>query len=670
MAWRTKISTLIMALMILPFSMMSVQAQMLVQEQLASQFAEEKFKETNVIKAIKDAEEKFAKAAKENKSANMIQCGKSTCDLETHKCYEVVTTTIRGSIGGSSSNVSYQCIEQQTEVSNTSGQVSVTYHPCSVDCFKKEGFLNKGDFIEATDADGNKYRIYIGSDTISIQYDTTGNNGKTFRGCEVLPVKLHNYGKCFLCPLLGVIYDSCAKLSDRSFPALANSFVALLVIGMGIWIAIQVLGQISSLTKQDAQKFLGSLIKQGYKLLIAVFLLLNSQQIFNYGVRPLIDAGLTFGKQMLDTDYNPAQHNRIAHGIPGGVYLKVSTYDQIEQYVVAIQGEIAFMQAVGTSLWCIGGNSLIGRGPNNLWKDIGNGLEMLIQGGIIAVFAFLLSIAFIFYLIDAIVQLGIVAALSPFLIASWPFKATAKYTKTGINMFLNSVFVFIFVGLVISMNFKLLEQTLGNSAGTRGLSAIAEAINAQDANKLVEYTELTGSSFLILIFCCIFGFKFANKAGELASKFAGGFMTAGKKPIAPSIATMGVSAAKNFALNSTKNTRKSIEKRIDKAGTAIAMAPYNLFKSIANNAQKQIQENKKTLSPKPPITPNVNHQRINPVTPSTPNNRNGTIHEQIKAAQKPKQPKTTFKTNKFEQTNKRTKKGGSSRNRKRKGRRK
>ena len=49
---------------------------------------------------------------------------------------------------------------------------------------------------------------------------------------------------------------------------------------------------------------------------------------------------------------------------------------------------------------------------------------------------FALIIAFSFYLVDAIVQLGIVGALLPFMIATWPFKISSKYSKIGWNMIL------------------------------------------------------------------------------------------------------------------------------------------------------------------------------------------------------------------------------------------
>ena len=71
------------------------------------------------------------------------------------------------------------------------------------------------------------------------------------------------------------------------------------------------------------------------------------------------------------------------------------------------------------SLICIGTNALMLKGNDISFRD---GFVMTIQGVLLAGFGFLLAIAFAFYLMDAVVQLGIVGALMPFLIACWPFE--------------------------------------------------------------------------------------------------------------------------------------------------------------------------------------------------------------------------------------------------------
>ena len=546
------------------------------------------------LSAIATALEKSGKS-----SETTIQCGKSLCDLSSEYCYLVVNQT--NSPGGfSTTTSSYQCSSEVKKSSFYLGG-STTYKTCVEHCYKEEGFLTKGDYItaESNESPSRTYALLRG-DKDSIAYADTDTQ-KLFGWCEVLPVKLYNYKKCFFCTLLGVVYTGSAQMTDIAFSKMAFDFVELLAIGLAIWIALQVLINVSSLTKQDIPKFINNTIKQSYKLVIACILLINSQQIFNYGVRPLIKAALTFGQSMVSTQdvFNGLsagdKYLRQAGGAIGAIHLDHTIYDEIEKYAVVVQQELSFMQAIGSELFCVGGNIMSFKSWKiaKEFKELGPGFKMMVYGSVLVVFGFLLSLVFTFYLLDAIVQMGVAGGLAPFLIACWPFKVTAKWTKTGIDIFLNSLFVFIFVGLIMSINVELINTTMKTDGGG-SLMEIAEIINEANADKLLPLTELSGMKFLILIFCCIFGFKFVAQGTSLASQFAKGTFNA-KSAIAPSIATMGASALKNFALNSTKDTREAIGHRVEKVTEAILDSPYTLTKGgvkIGRNIISKIKSRK------------------------------------------------------------------------------
>lgn len=551
-----------------------------------------------------------------NGDKNIIQCGSQYCNLSNSYCYEV-------SYSDNPGIPTFGCYPETHRNGETKqfGDIILTFKRlCTFNCVTKFSNLES----TAIGNDGKIYRISIGSE-ISIQYSNASNDAT--RGCEVLPVKLYNYRKCFFCPLIGVIYDGSAKITDVAFAKMAGAFSVLLAIGFAIWIALQLLTQVSSLTKQDAPKFLGGLIKQSYKVIIAFILLQNSQQVFTYAVRPILEAGLVFGQNMLttkaifqglDTD-GKGNYIRQAKEVTGGNHYKLDTYDKLEQFVVAVQREIAFMQAVGTSLICTGSNLMLFHGKI---KEFGDGFQMFVQGAVLAIFGFLLSLAFAFYLIDAVVQFGVVGALLPFLIVSWPFKATAKYTSTGTQMLLNSAFLFLFVGLVISANMFLINEALNQTPDEQenqefslcqqedyyatnkekcenilkqtprmgALFEIAQTLNSLDSTKLKELTDISAMGFLILLFCCVFGFKFTGQAIPLADKFASGGIS---KPIAPGIATMGASFAKSAASRATKNIREAAGDRIER-GTkwVVGLIP----RGIKASWRKMRGQNKKPAS--------------------------------------------------------------------------
>lgn len=469
-------------------------------------------------------------------------------------------------------------------------------------------------------SDGNAYCLAARNGMATVNYNAADT---AFRGCEVLPVKLYNGRKCFFCPLFTVVYKVAGDITGISFKALAPAFAITIALGLAIWIAVQTLNHVSSLTKQDAPKFLTGLIKQSYKFLIAFFLLQYSSQIFDRGVVPILSAGLDFGDALLDERYttikisaglsdmgkmeeaNPGILKRI-ETLKNAEYYNSNLYLKLDNFVVNLQRNIAFMQGVGSSLICIGTNALMFKGNEVSFK---HGFVLTIQGVLLAGFGFLFAIAFAFYLLDAVVQMGIAGALMPFLIACWPFKLTAKYANTGWSMILNSAFVFAFTGLVLSVSLNLIDaalnfvateaqtenvQTLNNdkaetsedrkeglTVNVGGLYKIAQAINSQNEEQLVTLTDMSTVGFLILVFCCIFGFKFLGRAGDMAGKFASGAL----KPIAPSIGTMAGSAAKSFALKATQSTREAAWEKVKDGGRFVASLPGRAFGAISGRGK-------------------------------------------------------------------------------------
>ena len=248
--------------------------------------------------------------------------------------------------------------------------------------------------------------------------NATYASDKAYKGCEVLPVKLYNQKQCFFCPLFRVIYRAADNMATISMTNLATSFATLIALGLGIWIAFQTLTHVSSLTKQDAPKFLGNLVKQSFKFLIAFLLLHYTSEIYLWVVRPLLMAGLDFGNALLFSsrklvdpsidDLDEETFNAIyAFFASPPKFYTIGLYIQLETFVTNVQKEIAFMQAIGTSLMCVGGNLMMGIGGDG-W-EFGAGFQMIVQGLVLAIFGFLLSLAFAFYLIDAVVQLALSA---------------------------------------------------------------------------------------------------------------------------------------------------------------------------------------------------------------------------------------------------------------------
>lgn len=339
---------------------------------------------------------------------------------------------------------------------------------------------------------------------------TTGASRK----CTPLPIRLANIMTCPLCPLFEIILETDQNMATKSFSALATGFRNLIIIVMALYIALQTLLNVSAFTKQDAPKYLGNLMKQGFKVLVAALLLSNSDWIYQYVINPLMSAGLEFGVALLfDQRLSSAfQVGSGSNGFSNGV-ISQELLDMVMTAIRMFNQKAAQLPAIGSALICISTHAAAKYG---VLPDF----SMFIEGALLWVFGWAILLAAGFYLLDSVVRFGIFCTLLPFLIASWPFKVTQQYVKTGWNIFMNSFFNFVMMGLIISVITELIGQAM--TAGEGGFDALISAINGDKVDDLKEMMDISGASFLVLIACCLFSFKMVGQINALATDIAGG----------------------------------------------------------------------------------------------------------------------------------------------------
>ena len=427
-----------------------------------------------------------------------------------------------------------------------------------------------------SDSNGKMYQLFM-TETPTIQYaGNKSGDDDTFNGCEVLPVKIYNHQSCFFCPLAGLIFGAANDVTSSSFASFTGPFKVVIVVVFAIWLALAALGQVFPMTKQDAPKFLASVLKQGFKFALAYFLLTYANDLFRLFIIPVLDGGLALGTHIRALELpNPVNWTKTEISTPEMYYnLKgeitgETLFDRIELFLASVQAQLSYMQAIGTTIFCVGGHEII----TVHFDKLKIGLRMMLLGGVLTAFGFLLTIAFAFYFLDALLQLAVIGAMLPFMIAGWPFKVTAQYASTGFKMLLNTFFVMFFTGFVISVNIGLISQSLSLSTSiqadtkTTGASTkdakenvnafedIIEAINDQNFEKLNKATDIGGVGFMLLAFSCIFGFKFVAQTAPLANTLASGGFKGG---IAGKIGTMAASTVKGMAGKATAPIRQGI----------------------------------------------------------------------------------------------------------------
>jgi len=383
-------------------------------------------------------------------------------------------------------------------------------------------------------------------------------------GCIPIPAKLAEAQSCIFCPLFKTIFNAAQSMSTKSYNALANSLANVVLVGFALLVAFKVLKNVSSFTKQDAPKFITELLIDIFKVLFAFYMLKSSTIVYDYIIGPVLKAGFEFGSSLLFAkgDGYLDSCKISTSGVQMGV-MPSYLYSNLDCFIKAVQAEVAIPQSIGSTLMCVARNK--GRtnlGPvNNILWDFG----MMFQGLAIWIMGWIMSLAFAFYLIDATIQLGIIGALMPFLIACWPFKQTQNYTKQGWGMFMNTFFVYVFMGLVVSVNVELLGQSLTGSKG--GFDEVIAALNGNEIEKLKQLLDIGFSGFLVFIACCLFAFKLTGQATDLAGNMSGG----GGPQIGSKIGGLAANVAKQGVQGTTKLGLKTGKAISDKIGVTSAI---------------------------------------------------------------------------------------------------
>ena len=458
--------------------------------------------------------------------ARTILCGSATniCDLDTQDCYSCHSGEVMGIGSDYYKQVTGKCFPKNVQRSELQKWCSSyeTWQPSPFGGgyykmvnreYRKEdeafllstnisglwGLISSTSVLKEyfVDKDNKKYYLAYDRGNPTLKYAEGGNT----EDCEVLPIKLNKMSGCFFCPLARVIFDTANTAAGISFGKFAPSFQNLIAVAFALWLAFASLNVVFTLTKQDASKYITSMLKQGGKFMFAYFLLTYEQDLFRLFISPILSTGLEMGDKIKAFGQLKSQVDLGGDYVAsvGGEYFAAGgIYNKIEAFLRGVQQQLAVLQAVGSSLFCVAGNELSWKALINK-KYIVYSVKDFFLGAILFIFGLLLTVSFAFYFMDALLQLSILGAMLPMMIAGWPFKVTAKYATEGLKMLLNTTFIMFFTGFVISVEITLIDSALEfvnedrahMDAGTgKGLTGLFNAINNQDSEAIRKLTDI------------------------------------------------------------------------------------------------------------------------------------------------------------------------------------
>lgn len=312
------------------------------------------------------------------------------------------------------------------------------------------------------------------------------------------------------------VTNAAVSVGEGTFNTVAGGAVKVMVVGFGLWLAVFTLKIVGGLQESDPMENLtkigGMMLKTG----IAAVLLRDSGFFFGYFVAPITSAGAGFAG---------------LGGSSGGGSGLSAVVEPLKEVVESMHIATAKTQGLGDFAQCI---SAIYQPSIFGWKPFGGEEGGIIDPGVwssgcaVQFGAFLLMLFFPILIFDALLRVGITAALCPLFIVAWVFPATADFAKKGLNSFLNVAFFFLCLKISMDMALKLLESAGGleyltdDAGGKTKTVCLLKWGGGDGLEHCAQYANDTSSKTGLFVFaCCIlYGFLLLKQATTFASYFS------------------------------------------------------------------------------------------------------------------------------------------------------
>ncbi len=393
--------------------------------------------------------------------------------------------------------------------------------------------------------------------------------------------------ECTFCGLFEVAFNTASKMTLKSINIFSDSVIKIVIVAFAVWLAITVLNFVATLEVRDFKDFAQNVFKQAFMVMVVVLLLQGGVSSFmNLILNPVFQTGMNIAEATLSprnaSEYNKTSNKdaekfscpktKIYDDALGKGALPKSMGDSIICTMTLIQQRAARVKALGSSALCYSWENKVFIVPHLGYFLTGLGLW---------IGAMVMIIAVPFIMVDAVIQLAIAGALLPLAIGAFAFKSTQKYTKKVWETFLNSMFAFLFMSLIVLMLSTAFENILVES--TESLDSLFEGYG--DPTIILKNIPWFSTTFLEVCFVLILIWAIMAEARDFAGNFSGSISNTS---IGSQIGTMAGSATKNTTLKVTRPLRNAVERTFIRGVKDFAFGAV----AFGRNAVKKYQENK------------------------------------------------------------------------------
>ncbi len=309
-------------------------------------------------------------------------------------------------------------------------------------------------------------------DLSGIASTITGGASSGFMGVLISLFGFAASGFCWFCDLYKTLFNIMNTLATTVSKSLAGDFLMLLGIGVLFFIGFKVGSVVVKLQEVDLMQFLGELFKQLGRAIIAAAFLLGSVEMYHYLISPFLAYALALTHEIMSSrdagTITELVTKLLGGGKDGSKFIPdinagilgegsgMAFSNQIRDQLIGI------LELVSASLisGLIIGAAMLLIGLADSYLNIIPNFQIMTVGVIIIGAYFSVYVAVPFKLIDVMVRLTFVAALTPLWVILWVFPATISYTKNAWEMLLNCCACIICLGVVLVIALEIMEYML------------------------------------------------------------------------------------------------------------------------------------------------------------------------------------------------------------------
>jgi hypothetical protein len=327
---------------------------------------------------------------------------------------------------------------------------------------------------------------------------------------------LTSTANCWSCSIVGYMFGFVQNIVDDSAESLRGGAASLLAAGYAIWLALHVLKSLRGMA--FGEPTLGKDFWKDFNTrLLCVLLgtaLLASPSAVKWALettvmtvlQAFVNLGQTVIASVLDTvTGNGAEDFKICAG------MESPSIDGLKANMSCLLAGMHRLMMNGVGL----GFRLI---------RLQNPPTVLVGGLFIAMFVFF-SIAFPFYVLDAVFRMTFMIALTPVFIVAWVFPATRKYAKTAFNSFLGIGVQLCFISMYMTFSTVTLYSVMASDARYKAyIGPNAEEIAEEQGARLAAMASSGGGEeapLFVLFILGLYLFRLSGKVAALAGEFVG-----------------------------------------------------------------------------------------------------------------------------------------------------